>query len=175
MRNFLKTLAISLAILIGSALIGMLLMLAVYLLPTGVMCEHVSESVLMEVWEGDYYRWVPKDGTSISDGYTDALMINTAIHEVEGSAVYDSLMNPATWYEGLISGCESVQKYVAGDTEGSYNKNYARYWHGYLILLKPLLLIFNYYRIRWINTMAGCVMASAVLLLLYKKIGRAHV
>lgn len=42
-------------------------------------------------------------------------------------------------------------------------ENYARYWHGYLVVLKPLLLIFTYAQIRWINVV--CMALLFVLLL----------
>ena len=169
MKEIIKKLAVSIVILVGSALVGAILLFLVYLLPTDIMREHVSESVQMQVWEWDYYRWIPKDATSTSDGYTDALMINIAMHDVENGTISDALLNPCIWYEDSTCMSDSLQKICLGDLEESYSDDYARYWHGYLIFLKPLLFFFNYYRIRWINTLTGCVMVSAVLLLLYKR------
>lgn len=169
MKKIIKKLAVPILILIASGLVGVILLFLVYLLPTDIMREHVSESVQMQVWEWDYYKWIPKDATSVSDGFTDGLMINIAIHDVEDGAIYDALLNPCIWYEDTNCMSDSLQKICLGDLEESYSNEYARYWHGYLIFLKPLLLIFNYYRIRWINTLLGCIAISAILLLLYKR------
>ena len=169
MRAFLKKTGVSLLILAISMIVGLILLVLVYLLPTDIMREHVSESILMQVWEWDYYDWIPKDATSVSDGYTDALILNMAIHGGENGAVTDALLIPSSWYDGLDCMSEALQKYVSGDLEGSHIGAYPRYWHGYLIFLKPLLLFFNYYRIRWINTLVGGIAISAILLLLYKR------
>ena len=50
--------------------------------------------------------------------------------------------------------------------------NYARYWHGYLVFLRPLLAIFNYSQIRKINAVMQIVVFLILLLLMIKnKIG----
>ena len=49
--------------------------------------------------------------------------------------------------------------FVNGNIENTMN--YARYWQGYLILFRPLLIIFNLSQMRWFN------IASFLVLLLY--------
>ena len=41
-------------------------------------------------------------------------------------------------------------------------KNYARYWHGYLVFLRPMLCFFNYLQIRYINMFLFMILISAV-------------
>lgn len=50
---------------------------------------------------------------------------------------------------------------------------YSRYWHGYLIYLKPLLAVFNYNQIRLISAGAQTLLLLALLALLVKKLPRA--
>ncbi len=47
---------------------------------------------------------------------------------------------------------------------------YARYWHGYLTILRPLLAIANYQTIRIINLIVTCILVITLLYLVYKKI-----
>lgn len=56
----------------------------------------------------------------------------------------------------------ALKKYLDQD-RGLTLTSYERYWHGYLVVLKPLLLVFNYGQIRILN---GIVMAILVLLIL---------
>ena len=48
---------------------------------------------------------------------------------------------------------------------------YARYWHGYLVFLRPLLLLFDISGIRIINIILFLILGIIFLYLVYKKIG----
>ena len=56
------------------------------------------------------------------------------------------------------------------DVPGGDAFTYGRYWHGYLVILKPLLFIFNYYQIRWLNTIIGCSLISIIMIGFYKNL-----
>ena len=47
---------------------------------------------------------------------------------------------------------------------------YARYWHGYLVLLRPLLALFNYSAIRIILLVITLLSMAILAILLYKKL-----
>ena len=49
--------------------------------------------------------------------------------------------------------------------------DYARYWHGYLLFLKPLLLFFSLSDIRMMNAALQLILAAGVLLLAFRKRG----
>lgn len=51
------------------------------------------------------------------------------------------------------------------------NGGYARYWHGYQMFLRPMLVIFSYAEIRYFNTIVFFTLLFAVLIRLYKKSG----
>lgn len=57
----------------------------------------------------------------------------------------------------------------ASTLEKSMMPYYTRYWHGYLIFLKPLLLIFKYTDIRYIYMMLHIIFFSVVIIELSKK------
>lgn len=47
--------------------------------------------------------------------------------------------------------------------------SYERYWHGYLVTLKPLLFIFNYSQIRVLNLIIESLLTILVLASMYKR------
>jgi len=49
--------------------------------------------------------------------------------------------------------------------------DYPRYWHGYMAVLRPLMVFFSYYQIRYINMFAFFLLLGAVFLQLYKRLG----
>lgn len=57
----------------------------------------------------------------------------------------------------------------ASTLEKSMMPYYTRYWHGYLIFLKPLLLIFKYTDIRYIYMMLHIIFFTVVIIELSKK------
>ncbi len=55
--------------------------------------------------------------------------------------------------------------------KNGYSYNYSRYWHGYIIFLKPLLIFFDYSTIRIILCFVIILLGLICLWLIYKKIG----
>lgn len=170
MKNkFIKECVWIIVILIVSILTGTVLMIASYALPTEPMKMHARETISMMADEGDDYKWILKDFTSMAANFTDSLMINTAVYDGKESLLEKALLNPRTNYaEGT-----QTRKLINAlqDVPGGDAFTYGRYWHGYLVILKPLLFIFNYYQIRWLNTIIGCSLISIIMIGFYKKFG----
>lgn len=167
-KRILKNCAWTIGMLIGAICLGTIFMILAYLFPVNKMRQNANESISMLLEEGDYYKWISKDITSQSDGFTDALMINTATYEGEGSIVEKALLNPRADYLSEDSQTQILANSLDG-IEQDRGKTYGRYWHGYIVILKPLLVLFNYSRIRWINTFVSCVLIALILLGFYKR------
>ena len=70
---------------------------------------------------------------------------------------------------GDVSHTKELNHFINNkDMEESYE--YARYWHGYMIFLRPLLIIFNINQIRILFTIILVGLSLVLLYLLYKKI-----
>lgn len=67
---------------------------------------------------------------------------------------------------------DSLVKYASGETNGR-EVTYARYWHGYLVVLKPLLLFFTPADIRLLNMTVQFLLCALVLILAYTRKGFA--
>ena len=150
-RKVMKTTGYMVGCLIAAIAIGTLLMIAVYLLPVDPMREHVRESISMDEDRADQTQWAPGFVYSITDNFTDSIMINNAIFRGTGSVVEDAMMNPYTRYEESMTG-SLVEELLTDEQKISAIINYPRYWHGYLIWLKPALLLFSLSSVKTINS-----------------------
>ncbi len=136
-------------LLLGSALLGTLLLVLVFCLPVNRMELHVAESVDAMMRDPgqfpedsfSYYLW------SERESYTDAIMVQNAIEKIPEKNAFEHAM----WVyhrdleEEYWAPEESLKAYCEGvDKNSLYLHEYSRYWHGYLIYLKPLLLLLNW-------------------------------
>lgn len=121
------------------------------------------------------------------DNYTDALMINTAYSIDSSDTLYSAFIARKNYMPGVTTEIykdsagelKSSSKYQYHNEVGELNDlvnrekaesfEYARYWHGYLIILRPLLILFNITQIRVILTILLIILAFAVIFLIYKK------
>ena len=157
--------------LIAAILIGFLLLSCVYALPTARMRRNVKDSLPYIQNENDFYFWAPYHNSTALDGFTDSIMLGNAIYESSASPFHDALVNPRMEFTpGDTVPVDSLAKYASGETDGR-EVTYARYWHGYLLLLKPLLLFFSPADIRLLNMTVQLLLGALVLLLAYKKAG----
>lgn len=147
--ELLRLLRYCLLIGIGSVLAGTLLLTLVWCLPTETIREHVAASAEERLGE------TPDTGSALEtyltgnrETFTDCIMIQYAFEKQEGKSAFEHAM--WAWHSDLTDGTvweaeESLKTLLAGgDTSGMYLREYSRYWHGYLVYLKPLLLIFTW-------------------------------
>ena len=165
MKNFiLKTLKI----FISGLIIGFLLMIGVYLIPTGRIVDNVEKSKEILKEEGHYNYIVSVDKTTMIDNYTDSIMLNEAMyHGDEG--IIDKAMNVYKYYiSNDLKPLDNLDGYFNNDPL-LHPHSYTRYWHGYLIFVKPLLLFLNITGIRQINAFLQLALIVSISILFVKK------
>lgn len=145
-------------ILAGGSILGVLLLAAVYLLPVSPMKENVARSSAIFDYEGVYPQMVQGYKSSQLDNCTDAIMLGIAAYSEEpagGIRKAAALAMDARRVEFLGDDPVRSLNDYANDVEGKEDRKqvvgYTRYWHGYLIPLKLLLLFFDYGDIRFLN------------------------
>lgn len=155
-----------LVLLLGSIL-GTVLLIGVFSLPTESIYNHVKDSTYIFDIEGTY-PLINENSSKMLDNYTDALMLSEAAYSKEDAgivekamAVYSPAIQGYTPDQTLSIYMQNGSEYMAGD--------YTRYWHGFLVVLKPMLLYCNYLGIRGINRVVQVCMAILVVFCLYKK------
>lgn len=152
--------------------------------------ENVKESSEVLLEEGNRkIIYIPYRLTKMQfDNYTDALMINTAYSIDSDSPLYSAFIARKNYisgitteiYEDSVGELKSSSKYKYHNEVGELNDlvngeksesfEYARYWHGYLIFLRPLLALFNISQMRVILTILLALLSVIVLVLMSKKI-----
>lgn len=163
---------------IGIILVGYILLMAVF---TGAMTRsyslddkriisHVSESAETIEREGMYPKIMISSEKSWLDNFTDSWMLTIAMG-VEGNT---PLQQAAGCYyinaKTAENRVDNLLKIVKGEKEVEV-KEYARYWHGYQVFLRPLLQVFNYEEIRYINMFGIMGLFVMAACLLKEKIG----
>lgn len=156
-----KNIGKGILLLLAGILGGTILLWISYLLPVTDESVHVAESVFMLEQEG-WYPTVPLmrqyeetdtlrgiNPGGILDNFTDSIMITTAGHRPDKGALYQAMD-------------------MATDSEGD---GYSYYWHGYVALLRPLLLFLNYADIRVLNQLLQILTVFILAHMLYRKKG----
>lgn len=160
-KNLIYPVIRAVILVITGVMAGWMLLMAVYLLPVGRMQDNLSGSVGILEAEREYHRVIPGYVGTQLDNYTDAWMM--------GNAAYDSPLPvwkralacaSADYGEGPLDG---LVRYLDTGEEGTYREiEYTRYWHGYLVVLKPFFLFFDYADLRAVNVALELLLVIAV-------------
>ena len=159
-----------LLILAAGILAGTFLLLGVYLLPTEPINRHVEASVPLFQKGGTYPNVTPYWASRL-DNWTDSIMLLTAAYEGPEGLLDRAMGSYYKRTEGLNPQESLVSQYGENgkDPEDTYVISYGRYWHGYLVFLKPLLLFFDYGGIRMVNLLLQTGVNLYLMFLLYRK------
>jgi hypothetical protein len=164
-------------VFVALLLLFVLGMTAVFALPRGPIRAHVAQSIPQFELEGVQYRPFLGIPSYQLDNYTDMLMLDGALGK-PGDPPYRAAManvyalppglNPSEMATATTT--LPLLKAAVADQYGSVFP-YARYWHGYLMILRPELTLFSYQAVRFINMFALVGLALGVVILLAKRIG----
>lgn len=125
----------------GGLIIGTILMIMLYSLPTGRIYQNAGESVplystqMTDNWSGS------APYTELSN-FTESIMINNALYRPYEDNVENAMMNSYIYFDDL-GVVQSLVKFLADGPTGGVKVDYSRYWHGYLIYLIPGLAFFT--------------------------------
>jgi len=170
-KKFLKNSAFTIAAILLSAVTGACLLFAVYLIPEEHIRSNVSSSAPTYDSEGLTNLYVPWLMSTRMDNYTDSIMLSEAAYQGKGSAISEALTSNYVYVTDIESYYEPgylLKMLEPQSDNSSVTVSYARYWHGYLILLKPILLVTGIWGIRIINAVFQLVMLALVMIELYK-------
>lgn len=140
----------SLLILLSGVIVGTLLLTLIFCLPVESARNHVQESLYEMIdikndANGSLFR---KSLVELKVSFTDTLMVQNALEKVEGKspiahAMYifhhDVQDDETTWLTE-----ESIGIFLKEGTDNLFLREYSKYWHGYLVYLKPLLMCMSW-------------------------------
>ena len=141
-RELSKRVLRAIALLLALNVAFFLSMALVFAIPNSDVRTNVEYSMHQLDWEGGYPRIFWRS-YSVLDSVTDTLMIASAL---KGEDV-------GTFYAAMDM------------------SDYARYWHGYQVILRPVLRFFNYHEIRAIQGTSLLLLLTYLLCVLAKKGG----
>jgi hypothetical protein len=148
LKNCTSQVVQSVILLVIGIMTGYLMLMVVYLLPVGKMQENLSKSIDILTVEQEYHRVIPGYNSTQLDNYTDSWMIGNAVYDNDLPIWKRALTcTSADYGDGPLNG---LVHYLE-EPDGYKEVEYTRYWHGYLIILKPLLLFFSYADLRVLN------------------------
>lgn len=107
------------------------------------------------------------------DNFTDALMLAQASYDGT-EPLLERAMAVYRWSTEDENPFGLLQAIVDGNDTQLVRKQYDRYWHGYLVVLKPLLLIFDLSQIRIINLVVLTLLLGYCVFLMYQKIAKNY-
>ncbi len=149
--------------------LGFSLLLAACALPLAPMVSNMAPSAYTIDREGIYPQVSTLNGIGQLDNYTDALMLMTAACDYEGPLVQRALlcMHADTGAGPYFS----LYPIYGGEQERPAVQyvDYARYWHGYLAWLKPLLCVFRYDQIRIVYRAVQLLLGTGIVFLMFRR------
>lgn len=165
-------------ILLSAIAVGTTSLLLAYCLPTASMQDHMRDSSIVFLNEGTY----PVASLACSrvlDNFTDSKMLLTAAYPGSEPVVEKAMMG----YSHRVVGVDPVESLIVeyGDDASSMDDRqmsttaYSRYWQGYLVILKPLLMLFDYQAIRYVNCVMLVLLTIAVAVMLWRRLSLIHV
>jgi len=160
-----------LCILLCGIILGYVLLLGVFTLPIAPMAENVRASVpaLNGEWghEGSYEQLIPGYTGTQLDNSTDAAMLLHAVHESD--LPITTRVAEGFRYISEGNAFKTLLLYGESNPDEMLSSPISRYWHGYLVFLKPLLLVLSYLDIRMLLTIVQGGMLAAVIAGLCKR------
>lgn len=150
----------SLILLAAGVSLGTLLLTLAYMLPVNSVKKDASIEVLeSEGWypratvatsamDTNFHSFLP----DVLDDSTDRIMLYTALDTAEGYPLVRAM-----------------------NSHSDYMGNYSYYWHGYVSILRPLLLLFDYSELRIFNGFCQAVLVLLLAFLIGKEKGLGYV
>ena len=166
-RTSVKILSVPILLLIYG-IVGYFLLAGVYCLPTERMEKNIEESCDIFYEESDYPRLMEYNNSRL-DNYTDGIMLLTASHP-RNENIWNAAIN-AERYSTSDTSVDTILDVYGNEevVEDIESTDYARYWHGYLIFLKPLLILFGYAQNREIMMIVQLGLFAVLLVMLSKR------
>lgn len=156
---------------VAGVVMGLLALLLVYCIPTGPIQVHVWQSLPLLEKEFADSELITGNPATLTGNFTDCLMLENAIYD---SPEHSGLEQILYMYRGESDAGDgwapghSLVDYLEG-TEQPREVEYSRYWHGYLVVLRPLFYLTTFQSIRLMASTAQLLLVACVLFLCFRR------
>ncbi|MBR1881432.1 MAG: hypothetical protein IJ808_00205 [Muribaculaceae bacterium] len=142
---------------------------AVHHIPRSAIEANLRRSVVTLVAEGtEKHVFTPEDAKL--GNFTDCYMANVAYCANDSLPVRAALM--AMRHRNLLDMPADTQGLIDGTVEPQLT-SYGKYWHGYMLLYRPLLVFTDYQGMRMLNIILMATLTLIMLVLLWKRLSPA--
>ncbi len=165
MKGILRKVRNRLLMLLGGSALGAFLLIVVCGLPTETAKAHIYAS-LPSIENGFSGELLPGYPGTFLGNFTDCLMLENCVYRSQGHSLGEQALCMYRGESGTGAGWAtgySLIDYLEGVPQGR-EVEYARYWHGYLILLKPLLLLTSFDALRLMMAASQLILAGWIIL-----------
>ena len=164
----------------GSAAAGTLLLMAVYRLPVAPIQQHLAEGIPYTGADFDHtYPSLLPFSSSMIDGFTDSLILLESGSDISDTLLHNALLVPhskiSSQHDSDINPAQTLYAHYIKGVPFTSVATYARYWHGYLVLTKPLLSVFNFRQIQILNGIVQLGLVTLVCWLLKRRALGAYI
>lgn len=172
MNSYFQRLGISLLLFFVAVLLGAIALLGVYSIPTDPIKANILSSIEKYEQQSDYPEWAFNKSTTRLDNFTDSIILRNVLFRNSDSIISSAMLNPRQHYNTKTQ-IDSLKAAVASQ-EGYQVITYPQYWHGYLILLKPLLAVIPLSYFMLLNYSFQFIGMAYLLLLVFERLGKGY-
>ena len=150
---------------------GLILLAIAFLLPTGRISINVNKSVSMLKQETEYFSITPNVKGSRFDNYTEAIYLNEALINTKDANLLECILSGYRYNVKDYSGSPvaTLSKVMSEPENTVLNDASKRFFNGYEIVVKPLLVLTDYSGIRQINLFISLALSLILLYLMNKR------
>lgn len=165
-NKFVRTILLLGIAFVACIVISVISCLLAYCIPTTAMEGNLRSSASQLSAEGLRHKEIEGGETYTFDNFTVAIMLNEASHG-SSDPLRSAMLNPLGGGSDPIHGFENA----IGLPDKDISERYSRYWHGYLTILKPLLVFLDLAQIRKLLFVTFIALLALVSILLAKEDG----
>lgn len=150
-------------------LLELVLLTASFAIPREYIRENVLVSAEYLCEKAPFYRLIPSDASSRIDRHADAILVNLA-WSCDDAHPLQSALKSAYYFDYYANENDNLLYAVTNDAAPTLD--YMRYWHGSLVVLRPLLTLFTLPQIYVLCAVVLAVLFACACILIYRNFGR---
>ena len=163
-RHFKPLYAVMLLLL--CCVVGFALLTAAFCLPLSGLRD-AQETAAVFRSEGNRPQTIPTYTGSTGDGFTDALMLAEAIFDDPDVSPLEQAVHVYRRYATDSASADLAEQLEGNDLP--FTISYERYWHGFLVILRPLLMVFSYADLRMLCCVMQMLLFALVIVMLARR------
>ncbi len=156
-------------LLMVCGIVGMLLIVLSYLLPTEPMRRHISSGAYILLQETAQYQYADGYVSATLDNSTEDLILSKVVYSSD-DPLQDAALVPNYSFPGQDAGGLILFGTLNGNSmDEAQIDTYPIYWHGYLVILRPFFELFTYADFRILNQILELCLLTAVVCVMQKR------